>query len=97
MNSRVERLRRESVDTKPYISAERAKLLTDFYKSDAVRGVSVPVCRALALEYILQHRAIYIGEGELIVGERGPAPKATPTPQTPFMAAAAVPATLVPW
>ncbi|MHC4198928.1 MAG: trans-4-hydroxy-L-proline dehydratase, partial [Planctomycetota bacterium] len=79
MNSRVERLRRESVDTKPYISAERAKLLTDFYRSDAVRGVSVPVCRALALKYILEHRTIYIGEGELIVGERGPAPKATPT------------------
>jgi len=79
MNSRVERLRRESVDTKPYISAERAKLLTDFYKSDAVRGVSVPVCRARALKYILEHRTIYIGEGELIVGERGPAPKATPT------------------
>jgi len=35
--------------------------------------------RALAFKYILENKEIYIGEGELIVGERGPRPKATPT------------------
>ena len=67
------------METKPYISAERARLLTEFYKTKAARASSAPVCRALALQYILEHRTIYIGDGELIVGERGPAPKATPT------------------
>ena len=39
----------------------------------------VPVQRALAFKYILEHKYICVNEGELIVGERGPAPKATPT------------------
>ena len=32
MNERVQKLRRQSVETKPYISAERAALVTDFYQ-----------------------------------------------------------------
>ena len=79
MNARVERLRNESVGTRPYISTERAKLITEFYKSDVVREVSTPVCRALAFEHLMEHKTVSINQGELIVGERGPAPKATPT------------------
>jgi len=79
MTDRVQRLRRESVETRPYLSSERAELLTDFYASGAVEKVSVPVGRALAFRHLMEHRTIYIGPGELIVGERGPAPKATPT------------------
>ncbi|MGD9140692.1 MAG: glycyl radical protein [bacterium] len=79
MNKRVAELRRQSVEAKPYISSERAELLTEFFESGAADGVSTPVARALALKHVLAHKAIYIGEGELIVGERGPAPKATPT------------------
>jgi pyruvate formate-lyase/glycerol dehydratase family glycyl radical enzyme len=79
MNERVRQLRQQSVDARPCISSERAELLTEFYESGAADGVSTPVARALALKYLIEHRAIHIGEGELIVGERGPAPKATPT------------------
>jgi pyruvate formate-lyase/glycerol dehydratase family glycyl radical enzyme len=79
MTKRVKRLRKQSVETKPYVSSERAELLTAFYRSGEAQKVSVPVGRALALRYLVEHRTIYIGEGELIVGERGPAPKATPT------------------
>jgi len=79
MNARVEHLRRQSVETRPYISTERAELVTEFYKSDAVRGVSTPVCRALVFKHLMERKTISISEGELIVGERGPAPKATPT------------------
>ena len=79
MTDRVKRLRQESVETRPYISSERAELITDFYASGEVEKHSVPVARALAFRYLIEHRTIYIGEGELIVGERGPAPKATPT------------------
>ncbi|TFH34985.1 MAG: glycyl radical protein, partial [Bacteroidia bacterium] len=61
------------------ITAERALLITEFYKSDSSRELSVPVKRARALEYILGNKKICINEGELIAGERGPAPKATPT------------------
>jgi pyruvate formate-lyase/glycerol dehydratase family glycyl radical enzyme len=79
MNTRVANLRRQSVETKPYISTERAELITEFYRGDLSQKVSPPVCRALAFQHLIQRRTIYIGPGELIVGERGPAPKATPT------------------
>ncbi len=79
LSERVTRLRDYSVRTKPYISSERAELLTDFYQSHAPEGESIPVTRALAFKYILEHKKLYLGEGELIVGERGPEPKATPT------------------
>ncbi|NQT41586.1 MAG: glycyl radical protein [Planctomycetes bacterium] len=79
MNGRVERLRQQSVDTRPYLSTERAELVTAFYQSGAPRKVSVPVARALLFQYLMEHKTVYVGPGELIVGERGPAPKATPT------------------
>ncbi|MHC4520085.1 MAG: pyruvate formate lyase family protein, partial [Planctomycetota bacterium] len=79
MNERVKRLRRQSVETPPYISSERAELLTQFYQSDVPLRESVPVTRALAFQHVMENKTICINDGELIVGERGPAPKATPT------------------
>jgi formate C-acetyltransferase len=79
MNERVARLRRQSVDTKPYISAERADLITDFYRTGIGMQVSPPVLRGMALKHIMEHKALCVNDGELIIGERGPAPKATPT------------------
>jgi formate C-acetyltransferase len=78
MSDRVARLRQQSLDARPTLSTERAELLTAFYKQD-LGLVSVPMRRALAFQYLMEHKAIYIGDGELIVGEKGPAPKATPT------------------
>ena len=79
LSERVQTLREQSVSTRPYITTERAELITDFYRSSAAENVSSPVARARAFRYILEHKTLYIGENELIVGERGPAPKATPT------------------
>ncbi|MDP6637344.1 MAG: glycyl radical protein [Phycisphaerae bacterium] len=79
MNERIKRLRTESVNSVPSISSERAELITNFYASGAADAVSLPVARALALKYVVAHRSISINDGELIVGQRGPDPKATPT------------------
>ncbi len=79
MNKRIQKLREQSLNAKPYITPERAHLITEFYKSDIAQRVSTPIGRALAFKYLLEHKEICINEGELIVGERGPAPKATPT------------------
>lgn len=79
ISDRVRKLRQESLDAVERLSAERALLVTQFYRSDEARELSAPVKRARAFEYILRNKKIYIGEGELIVGERGPAPKQTPT------------------
>ncbi len=78
MTPRTERLRQESLEARPSISPERARLVTEFYQANEGK-YSVPVMRAKCFYYLCQHKTIYIGPGELIVGERGPRPKATPT------------------
>jgi formate C-acetyltransferase len=78
MNPRTEALRRRSLDTRPSISAERALLLTRFYRENDGRW-SVPVMRARSFLDLCEKKTLHRGEGELIVGERGPAPKAVPT------------------
>ena len=78
MNERIKMLREQSLAAVPSISAERALLVTEFYKKCSVNA-SAPVRRALAFKHIMENKAICINDGELIVGERGPAPKATPT------------------
>lgn len=79
MTDRVMRLREQSLNATETITAERARLITRFYASREAQGLSAPLLRARAFEYLLRNKAICINEGELIVGERGPAPKATPT------------------
>ncbi|KAA3657904.1 MAG: glycyl radical protein [Chloroflexi bacterium] len=78
MSQRVECLRQQSLDAVPTISTERAELMTAFYKKE-LGMVSPAVKRAMAFQYLLEHKTIYIGEGELIIGEKGLAPKSTPT------------------
>ncbi len=78
MNERIQRLRQESVNAKPGISIERALLVTEFYKENAGKH-STPVLRALNFKHLCARKTIFIGPDELIVGERGPRPKAVPT------------------
>jgi pyruvate formate-lyase/glycerol dehydratase family glycyl radical enzyme len=78
MTERVRKLRQQSLDARETISAERAVLMTEFYQQN-LGLISAPMRRALAFQYLMEHKTIYIGQGELIVGEKGPAPKATPT------------------
>jgi formate C-acetyltransferase len=78
MTDRVRGLRSRSLEAPETLSSERAELLTRFYQQD--HGlVSIPVQRAMALAYLLEHKRVVIEEGELIVGEKGPSPKAAPT------------------
>ena len=79
MTERIEHLRQESAQAVNHISAERALLITRFYRDHPVFHYSRPVQQALAFEYLLRNKTLWIGDGELIVGERGPAPRATPT------------------
>lgn len=78
MNDRIRRLRQSSHETKPSISHERAELLTDFYREHDGKH-SIPVMRGLHFLHQCQKKTVYIGPDELIVGERGPAPKAVST------------------
>lgn len=78
MNERIKKLRTESFNAKPYVSSERAELITEFYEKNMGK-YSPPVMRAKAFEFICENKSLYIGDGELIVGERGEAPKAVST------------------
>ncbi|HBF35112.1 TPA: formate C-acetyltransferase/glycerol dehydratase family glycyl radical enzyme, partial [Candidatus Sumerlaeota bacterium] len=79
MRERIRQLREQTLAAVPRISAERALLLTEFLDSEAARGMSIPVQRASAFYHIMDKKKIYVGEGELIVGERGSAPAVVPT------------------
>lgn len=79
LNERIQKLRQQSIDAVPFISEERARLITQFYQSHNTHQYSVPETRSLLFRYLLQHKELCINEGELIVGERGSSPKATPT------------------
>src|SRR5512137_33240 len=78
ITDRVARLRQQSLDARPTISTERAELITGFYRQHT-ELISIPMRRALTFQHLMEHKAVYLGDGELIVGEKGPAPKATPT------------------
>lgn len=78
MNERVAKLRQQSLDARPVLSTERAELVTEAYEKYYGR-VSIPILRALTFKSLMEKKEICINEGELIVGERGPGPKLTPT------------------
>lgn len=79
MNQRIKMLREQSLKAVNTLSAERALLVTEYYSSQQVVGYPTPILRAQAFDYLMNHKSICINPGELIVGERGPAPKAAPT------------------
>jgi len=78
MNERIQRLRKLSVETAPSLSIERALHETAFYKENYGKH-SMPVLRALNFLNHCEKKTIYIGDDELIVGERGPRPRSVPT------------------
>lgn len=78
MTERINMLREQSVNAEPSLTIERALIETEFYKKNDGR-YSIPVMRAKNFYNLCAKKKIYIGDNELIVGERGPKPKAVPT------------------
>ncbi|MCR5180909.1 MAG: glycyl radical protein [Bacteroidaceae bacterium] len=78
MNDRIKRLRAENFATPTTLSIERALIETEFYKKN-YGTMPIAVLRAQNFYEICKKKTIYIGKDELIVGERGPVPKAVPT------------------
>lgn len=78
MNERVRKLRKQSMEAVPHIDIERAKLITEAYKKYE-GSVSIPELRAIAFKYYMENRTLCINEDELIVGEKGDSPQASPT------------------
>jgi len=79
MNTRIQKLRNISLSAINRISVERANLITDYYLQAGVSKLPAAMQKAQALQYFLRHKELHYQPGELIIGERGEAPKATPT------------------
>lgn len=75
---RTKKLRKQSTETQPFITIERARLMTEGYKKYE-GSVEIPVLRALAFKHYMENRTLCINDGELIVGEKGDSPQSTPT------------------
>ena len=78
MNERIRHLRQQNFDTPTTLSIERALIETAFYKEN-YGTMPIAILRARNFYEICKKKTIYIGDEELIVGERGPLPKAVPT------------------
>lgn len=78
MNARIKSLRKLSLETPAHIDLERALSETKTYKKYEGE-LSVPELRGQVLKDYFSTKTLYIGEGELIVGEKGDSPQAAPT------------------
>ncbi len=78
MNQRIKALRETSLNTQARLYMERADIMTDAYQK--YEGtVSIPEMRAIAFREFMSRKTLYIGAGELIVGEKGDGPQAAPS------------------
>jgi len=53
MRERVAKLRQQSLETKPWLSIERALLITEYYRN--TKNVSIPMQRAEAFRYLMEN------------------------------------------
>ncbi len=74
--TRVLRMREELLNTTPEVCVERARYVTQAYRE---HEADPPVLRrAKALAHVLDNMTIFVGEGELIVGNQASRPRAAP-------------------
>ncbi|HUW70809.1 MAG TPA: glycyl radical protein [bacterium] len=78
MTSGIARLRSQSFEAKPRVSAERALIVTEVYQKSPA-STPAPILRAMAFQALCERKTIYIGDDECIVGARASGPKITPT------------------
>ncbi|ACN13543.1 PflD1 [Desulforapulum autotrophicum HRM2] len=78
LTERILRLKEKSRNAEVWIDPERAQIITDFYSENAGK-YSIPVLRARSFKNLMEKKELYLGDEELIVGERGRAPKLIPT------------------
>ena len=78
LTDRVLRLKEKSRKAEVWIDPERAQIVTKFYSENAGK-YSIPVLRARSFRNLMEKKELYLGDDELIVGERGRAPKLIPT------------------
>lgn len=76
VSERISRLREEVMAAKPSVCTERARFYTEVYRENEDQPVIIR--RAMALAKTLREMTVFIGPGELIVGNQSSAPRAAP-------------------
>ena len=78
LSPRVQKLREESLCAIPHLSMERAKLITEACRQHA--GVlDAPLLRAHVFQHLMENKQLWLGDGELIVGEKAEQPQWSPS------------------
>ena len=73
---RVHRLREELLNSTPQVCVERARFVTQTYEE---HEADPPILRrAKALAHVLDNMTIFVGQGELLVGNQASRPRAAP-------------------
>lgn len=76
LSPRIHALREQVINAKPTVCTERAKIYTEIYREHEAKPVILR--RALALQETLKRMTIFIGDGELIVGNQASKLRAAP-------------------
>lgn len=76
MNYRVQKLRKELAEQKPYVDGERCKIFTESMKQ--TDGLPIIIRRAKSFYEVLDKMTIWVKPGELIVGNQSRKPKSAP-------------------
>ena len=73
---RVEQLKRQMLDSRPCLTAQRLRLATQAYQQYA--GLPLVLVRAHTLAHVLQHMSLALAPGELLVGTASDQPRCAP-------------------
>jgi len=56
MNERIKKLREDTLEARPTVSSERAKIVTDAYRRPEVERAPIPIQRALVFKDLMQKK-----------------------------------------
>lgn len=76
MNERIQRLRKELTEQKPYVDGERCKIFTESMKT--TDGMPIIIRRAKSFYEVLDKMTVWVKPGELIVGNMAKNAKSSP-------------------
>lgn len=76
MNERIQRLRKELTEQKPYVDSERCKIFTESMKT--TDGLPIIIRRAKSFYEVLDKMTVWVKPGELIVGNMARKAKSSP-------------------
>lgn len=76
MNERIQRLRKELTEQKPYVDGERCKIFTESMKT--TDGLPIIIRRAKSFYEVLDKMTVWVKPGELIAGNMAKNAKSSP-------------------